>query len=95
MAGTEKILFFLAIIDKTTQMRAYRVVGDHRYRRLRLLLGSGLKQIHRPNRHILIAAPFVFLILNNSELHWLAFRQIGHISQADKLRLPFRCRLTG
>ena len=95
MAGTEKILLFLTVINKTTQMRAHRVIGDHRYRRLRLLLGSGLKQIHRPNRHILVAAPFVFLILNNGELHWLALRQIGHIRQPNKLRGTFRFRLTG
>ena len=57
--------------------------------------GSGLKQIHRPNRHILVAAPFVFLILNNGELHWLALRQIGHIRQPNKLRRPLPFPIDG
>ena len=113
MAGTEKILLFFAIINKTTQMRAYSIVGDHRYWpfrfRLRLLralavragfhgilsLGGSLQQIHRPNRHILVPAPFITLVLDNGELHRLARRQVGHIRQPDKFRIPFRCRLTG
>ena len=113
MAGTEKILLFLTVINKTTQMRAHRVIGDHRYRpfrfRLRFLravgiragllgilgLSRSLQQIHRPNRHILVAAPFITLVLDNGELHRLARRQVGHIRQPDKLRVPLRCRLTG